>query len=319
VPYNLSPVGGPTNGWVTEGVVQEINITSGKVLFEWHSLDHVALSESYNPLPPLPTTKATAWDYFHLNNVSIDVDGNLLISARHTWTVYKLDRHTGAVIWRLGGKKTDFALGPGVRFAWQHNPIAVDDSTISIFDNESNGTPVLPYSRVIWVHHDDVNKTATLVRWFEHPDALSAPSQGNSEALDNSDTFIGWGALGRFSEIDENNNLLFDANVPPGYDTYRAYRATWTPDLHDKPTATGQIQGQGSTLVHAIWNGATQIVTWEVQDSSAHGGQKIVASAPWDGLDTAITVGQPLTSVRVIALDAHGNVLGRSPAAAIVH
>jgi hypothetical protein len=319
VPYNLSPVGGPTNGWVTEGVVQEINITSGKVLFEWHSLDHVALSESYNPLPPLPTTKATAWDYFHLNNVSIDVDGNLLISARHTWTVYKLDRHTGAVIWRLGGKKTDFALGPGVRFAWQHNPIAVDDSTIRIFDNESNGTPVLPYSRVIWVHHDDVNKTATLVRWFEHPDALSAPSQGNSEALDNSDTFIGWGARGRFSEIDENNNLLFDANVPPGYDTYRAYRATWTPDLHDKPTATGQIQGQGSTLVHAIWNGATQIVTWEVQDSSAHGGQKIVASAPWDGLDTAITVGQPLTSVRVIALDAHGNVLGRSPAAAIVH
>jgi hypothetical protein len=318
VPYDLSSVGGPTNGWVTEGIVQEINITTGKVLFEWHSLDHVALSESYNPLPASPTTKATAWDYFHINNVSIDVDGNLLISARHTWTVYKLNRQTGAVIWRLGGKKTDFTLGPGVRFAWQHNPIAVDGSTIRIFDNESNGTPVLPYSRVIWVNHNDTAKTATLVQWFEHPDALSVPSQGDSEALDNGDTFVGWGALGRFSEFDAYGNLLFDANVPPGYDTYRAYRYTWTPDLHDKPTATGQVQTQGSTIVHAIWNGATGIATWEVQDASSHGGQKIVTSAPWNGLDTAITVGTPLTSVRVIALDVHGNQLGRSPAAAVL-
>jgi hypothetical protein len=318
IPYDLSSVGGPTNGWVTEGIVQEIDISNGKVLFEWHSLDHVALSESYNPLPKAPTTKNTAWDYFHINNVSLDVDGNLLISARHTWTVYKLDRHTGAVIWRLGGKKTDFTLGPGVQFAWQHNPIAVDASTIRIFDNESNGTPVLPYSRVIWVQHDDVNKTATLVRSIEHPAALSAPSQGNSEALDNGDTFVGWGALGRVSEFDLYGNLLFDATVPSGQDTYRGYRYDWHPDLHDKPTATAQVQGDGSTIVHAIWNGATDIATWEVEDSSPGAGHKIVASAPWDGLDTAITVGGPKASVRVIALDIHGNELGTSPAAAIV-
>jgi hypothetical protein len=321
VPYDLSSVGGPTDGYVVEGVVQEIDIQSGKVLFEWHSLDHVALDESYNPLPPSPTTAAKAWDYFHINAVSLDVDGNLLISSRHTWTVYKLDRQTGAVIWRLGGKKSDFTLGEGVAFAWQHNPIAVDGNTIRIFDNESNGTPVLPYSRVIWVNHDDSAKTATLVRSFEHPDALSVPSQGDSQGLYNSDTFVAWGALGRFFEFDVRGNLLFDANVPPGYDTYRAYRFLWDGLPAGQPTATAQLQGNGSAIVHAIWNGASLVATWDVLDGSggpgnrglsSGGAQKQVATTSWNGLDTIITVNNPPTSIVVVAKDLAGRELGRS-------
>ncbi|MBV8280094.1 MAG: aryl-sulfate sulfotransferase [Verrucomicrobia bacterium] len=120
VPRDLSSVGGSARGQLIEGVVQEIDIASGRVIFEWHSLDHVGIEESYQPLP---TSSATAWDYFHLNAVSIDQDGDLLISARHTSTVYKIDRHTGSVIWRLGGKRSDFNLGLGVRFWYQHNPI----------------------------------------------------------------------------------------------------------------------------------------------------------------------------------------------------
>ena len=53
------------------------------------------------------------YDYLHLNSVEVDTDGNLLISARNTWTVYKVDRSTGAVLWRLGGKRSDFTIGPG--------------------------------------------------------------------------------------------------------------------------------------------------------------------------------------------------------------
>jgi Arylsulfotransferase (ASST) len=165
---------------VIDGIVQEIDIHSGRVPFEWHSLDHVALDESYDPLSAStpPTTASNAWDYFHINAVSFDTDGNLLLSSRHTWTVYKVNYQTGDIIWRLGGKNSDFQLGPNVEFAWQHNPIALDDNTIRIFDNESNGTPVLPYSRVIWVNHDDIAKTATLERSIEHPDALSASVTG---------------------------------------------------------------------------------------------------------------------------------------------
>jgi hypothetical protein len=270
----------------------------------------------------------------HINAVSVDTDGNLLISARHTSTVYKLDRRSGEIIWRLGGKKSDFALGSGLPFWYQHNPIATEPGVVRIFDNESNGIPVLPASRVIWVQEDLVTKTATLVRSIQHPDGLSAPSQGGSQALDNGDTFVGWGAVGRFSEFDPDGNLIFDANVPTGYDTYRAYRFAWEGEPGTKPTASAQLQN-GATVVDAIWNGATEVATWDVLDrshggsnhdalpagspnkASVNGGNDVVASAPWNGLDTTITVNQSLTAVIVVARDSKGQEIGRSPLAAV--
>jgi hypothetical protein len=308
VKRDLSSVGGPTSGLVTEGVVQEINIANGNVIFEWHSLDHIGLDESHLALPASATTP---WDYFHLNAVRVDEDGNLLIDSRHAWAAYRVDRHSGAVIWRLGGKKSDFVLGPNVQFAWQHNPTAVDHhGLVRIFDNESDGTPVLPYSRVIWVRHDDVKKTATLERWLKHPEGLSAPSQGNAQGLDNGDTFVGWGALPRFSEFDEGNNLVFDGAFPTGYNSYRAYRFEWVGEPDTRPTATAQRTSGGDTVVEAVWNGATEVARWDVVDASGH--RDPVASADWNGLDTTISVGEFLSSVVVVAKDRAGREIGRS-------
>ncbi len=259
VSHDLSSVGGPENGLVTDGVVQEIDIASGRVVFEWHSLDHIGLDESQSPVPASPTV---AWDYFHLNAVSLDEDGNLLVGARNTWAAYRVDRHSGAVIWRLGGTKSDFALGPDVAFAWQHNPTAADDRGL-VPGASSTTRPARrcsSYSRVIWVRHDDVRKTATLERWFKHPDNLSAGSQGNAEALDNGDTFVDWGALPRFSEFDRHDNLVFDAAFPAGYNSYRAYRATGgsvSPDT--LPTATEETTQDKRRTPSSTptWNGAT--------------------------------------------------------------
>jgi hypothetical protein len=324
VPQDLTAFGGPASGLVTEGVVQEIDVATGRVLFEWHSLDHIALDESHSPAP---TTSGAAWDYFHLNAVSVDEDGNLLIGARNTWAAYRLDRRTGEVLWRLGGTKSDFALGPDVAFAWQHNPTAVDHrGLVRIFDNEASPA-VLPYSRVIWVRHDDRNRTATLERWFKHPEGLSAGSQGNAQALDNGDTFVGWGQLPRFSEFDAEGQLLFDGALPSNYSSYRAYRFEWEGAPDTPPTATAESTGGGVT-VHAIWNGATEVARWEVLDGSAiandrgdgpgaqngddHYGAFPVASGPWSGLDTVIPVTAPLSSVVVVARDRAGRLLGRS-------
>jgi hypothetical protein len=309
IPYDLSPVGGPPNGKVTEGVVQEIDVATGRVLFEWHSLDHVPLDESHQPPP---ASASTAYDYFHLNSVNPDADGNLIISSRHTWTVYKLDRHTGAVLWRLGGKKSDFDLGPGVAFAWQHNPIVADGpDTIRIFDNESNGAAVLPYSRVIWVRHDDIRRTATLERWFKHPDGLLAASQGNSQALVNGDTFVGWGQVGRYSEFSPAGDLLLDAAFPANYDTYRAYRHEWIGEPETIPAVTAQAADSGTT-VHAIWNGATEVRHWEVLGGRTPRTLTRLTSAPWNGLDTAVAVPGTPAYVQVVALDLYGREIGRS-------
>jgi hypothetical protein len=228
VTADLSSVGGSRNAQVWEGSIQEIDVATGKIIFEWHSLGKVGFDESYWPLPD--SSIAAAWDYIHINGIALDDDGNLLLSARHTSTVYKLDRHTGAVIWRLGGKKSDFRLGPGAGFSFQHDPVMGGPNTLRIFDNEVNPKPVLPRSRVIWLKLDPLAKTATLIRSLDHPDHLSVLSQGSAQLLDNGNTFVGWGEPGRFSEFDANGRLIFDATLPKGYDTYRAYRFRWPPD-----------------------------------------------------------------------------------------
>jgi hypothetical protein len=125
-------VGGPKDGRVAQGIVQELEIESGEVLFEWHSLDHVGIDETYAKVDQIPGPDL---DYFHINSIEVDHDDNLIVSARSTFAVYKIDRETGEIIWRLGGKKSDFEMGPGTRFAYQHDARRQPDGTITIFDN----------------------------------------------------------------------------------------------------------------------------------------------------------------------------------------
>src|SRR5205085_1225728 len=104
---DLRSIGGPPNQTVINGVVQEIDIATGKVHFQWNSADHVPFSQSEQPLP---SSSSQPWDWFHINAVHLDTDGNLLIDARNTWTTYKVDRSSGAILWQLGGKASSFAL-----------------------------------------------------------------------------------------------------------------------------------------------------------------------------------------------------------------
>ncbi|HXP59037.1 MAG TPA: arylsulfotransferase family protein [Dongiaceae bacterium] len=307
VQTDLSSVGGPTSGAVDEGSVQEIDVATGAVLFEWHSLDHVELSESHYAYTPGQTAP---YDYFHINSVRLDTDGNLLISSRYMWTVYKVNRTTGAIIWRLGGKKSDFKLGSGCQFAFQHDAEAVDSSTLRIFDNESDGIAVLPYSRVILVHHDDAAMTANIVRTLVHPEGLSVYAEGNAQALANGDTFVGWGILGRISEFDSAGQLLFDAQEAPGFATYRAYRSQWVGAPATSPTAVALHNDDGTIAVHAIWNGATEVASWEVFGGDAPGALSLIMTAPWNGLDTAITIPGPVNEIQAVAISSAGAAIG---------
>ena len=160
---DLTSVGGAVDARLVEGIVQEVDITTNKVLFEWHSYKHVAPSESYRT----EVTPAGNVDYFHLNSIEVDTDGNLLVSARHTSTVYKIDRKSGQIIWRLGGKLNDFTMRPGASFAYQHDARRRADGTITLFDNSATEDPteqVAQYSRAIRLRVSETAKTATLVQ-----------------------------------------------------------------------------------------------------------------------------------------------------------
>jgi hypothetical protein len=232
---NLTSIGGPADQTVINGVVQEINIATGQVLFQWNSEDHVPFSQSEQPLP---ASASTPWDWFHINAVKLDTNGNLLIDARDTWTTYEVNPQSGNIIWQLGGKNSSFKLvaGPGQVldsageiFAWQHDPEALGNGVYTFFDNDSSGTPLLPYSRAVTVRLNPQNRTATLLASDNQPEGLSAPSQGNAQTTQDGNLVVGWGALPYFSEFSRTGSLLFNAEFPAGVNTYRAYQAQWPP------------------------------------------------------------------------------------------
>ncbi len=309
---DLSSVGGSTNGYVTEGVVQEIDVATGNVLLQWESLPAVALSESYAPVPAT-TSVNSPYDYFHVNSAKLDTDGNILVSSRHTWTVYKINRTTGAIIWRLGGKKSDFTLGPGLPFAWQHDVEAADAQTLRIFDNESDGTTVLPYSRALWVTHDDTTMTATIAKSIVHPQGLSAYAEGSVQDLPNGDAFVEWGILGRVSEFSPAGQLVFDASQANGFGTYRGFRFPWTAAPSTQPTATALQKADGTLVVEALWNGATNAASWQVLGGASTAALTTLATEPWNGFNTPITVPAAAT-IEVVALDSTGSVIATSAA-----
>jgi hypothetical protein len=232
---DLTSIGGPADQTVIDGVVQEVDIRTGRVLFQWNSADHVPYSASEQPLPASPSTP---WDWFHINAVHLAWDGSLLIDARDTWATYDVSPRTGNVNWVLGGKDSTFTVqaapgqtldSAGEIFAWQHDPEQVGWNTFTWFDNDSSGTPLLPYSRAVTVRLDYRDKTATLVSSDNQPEGLSAGSQGNAQTTRNGDLFVGWGALPYFSEFSPSGQLEFNAEFPAGVNSYRAYRLPWFP------------------------------------------------------------------------------------------
>jgi len=233
---NLTSIGGPADQKVFDGIVQEIDIRTGKVLFQWNSADHVPYRDSHEPLPG---SAAMPWDWFHINAVHLDTDGNLLINSRYTWTTYQVNRHTGKIIWELGGKQSTFKLtaapgqvldSAGEIFAFQHDPEAIGDNEYTFFDDESDGsTTLLPRSRVVTVKLDLATRVATLVKSFDQPEGLVAPAEGNAQTTGDGDLFVGWGELPYISEFSPSGRLLFNAQLPPGVSTYRAYRLPWHP------------------------------------------------------------------------------------------
>jgi hypothetical protein len=232
---DLTSIGGPADQTVIDGIVQEINIKTGKVLFQWNSADHVPYSASEQPLP---ASASTPWDWFHINAVKVAWNGSLLIDARDAWTTYDVSLRTGHINWQLGGKDSTFkeVAGPGQVldnaneiFAWQHDPQQVGPDEYTFFDNESSGTPELSTSRVVTVRLNFRTRVARLVSSIDQPEGLVAASQGNAQTTSNGDVVVGWGALPYFSTFSRSGTLLFNAEFPAGVNTYRAYQLPWTP------------------------------------------------------------------------------------------
>jgi hypothetical protein len=287
-----------------QAVVQEIDIATGLVLFEWHSLGNIALSESHARKP----RHGGAWDYVHANSVALDADGNFIVSARLTSAVYKISRRSGRILWRLGGARSDFRLGPGARFYSQHDARPQPDGTLTLFDN---GYPRRKRSRAVTLALDTGRMTATLKTTFTHPAGVLASTQGGVQRLANGNTFVGWGSQRYFTEYDATGRVVLDGRLARGGDSYRAYRFEWGGRPARRPAVAARRDGS-RLRVHVSWNGASGVASWQVWAGASPAALARVKGVPSTGFETAISVPTTAAVVQLRAYDGAGTLLGTS-------
>jgi hypothetical protein len=311
---NLSTVKGARDGTITDTAIQEIDMKTGLVRWEWHSLDHVAAEESETEA----STDATPWDWFHMN--SIDVEGagssrydDIFISARSTWAGYQLEGGSGRILWRLGGLKSSFKMGPGTETAWQHDGRILPGGDVTFFDDGSN-PKIHSQSRAVRIALDFKTHEARLVSAYTHANPpLLAASQGNMQTLADGNAVVGYGGVPAVSEYAPSGELLFDANLPYDMSFYRAFRFPWSGRPASPPAVLASLNNTGEeTIVHASWDGATEVAAWRVLAGKRTGPLTARATIPASGFESSTTLPEKYARVSVQALDSAGAVLGGS-------
>ena len=289
ITWDLTSVGGSENGWIFENTIQEINIETGELVFEWNASTHVGVNESYNTLPSDgASAEADPWDYFHINSIEKDRNGDYLISARVMDCLYKISGEDGSVIWRLHGKQSDFEIPDEVNFAFQHDARWLNDdlTRLSIFDNGPTAT--VSYSRGLLMNVNYDNMTVTLIQEFTNQAKTFAQFEGSLQAIDPSNEttnyFLGFGNQPFFTELDHQGNILLDVQFGKtnAVNNYRTYRQQW----EGKPSAKPDMHWyQDANSTYFSWNGATEVESWVVLTANASD------SATWTNVTVARRTG----------------------------
>lgn len=307
--YVTTPSGpGTVRRLVLDSVVQEIDIPTGLVLYQWDSLDHVPVSSSYQPAPRNPNHP---WDYFHVNAIQPQSDGSLVVSSRNDWAAYKISHQTGSIIWTLGGKDSTFKMGPGAQFAFQHDLRLRPGNLVTVFDDGAGPPAVHKQSRAETLRLDYRRRTATLAGQLQHRAALLAFYEGNDQLLAGGDQFVGWGQQPYLTEFNPRGQTVFDARFVGANSSYRAYRFSWT-GTPTRPPAVASAVHRGHTTVYASWNGATGVHSWRVLAGPRANALKPVATHGRTDFEVTVPLQGREAYVAAQALDSHGHVIGTS-------
>jgi Arylsulfotransferase (ASST) len=328
---NLSRYHGASDGIVNDSVVQEIDVKTGLVMWEWHAIGHIALSESHSAAS---SSASRPWDYVHVNSVDPGSAGDVLLSSRGTWALYDVGLRTGQVHWRLGGDRSSFRLGPGTRTYWQHDAEWQPGGLISVFDNGST-PPKEKQSRGLLLRPSTATHTVTLVHAYTNPHyTLLASSQGNLLNLSGvggpetskpgygtapapntaGNWLMGYGGLPNFTEYAASGHVLLDGTLGRNVQDFRTYLSPWSGHPTTAPSLAIASHAGGKLTVAASWNGATEVASWRVLAGASPSSLAPVASAGRSGFQTTVAVPVSSGYVAVQALSTTGAAIGNSPA-----
>ncbi len=314
LPMDLSRYGGAYNGAIIDSAVQEYDLKTGKLLYNWDVLRHVAPGDSQATLP----TNGFPWDAYHVNSIDLLGNGKMLVSLRNTWAVYLVDIATGKIEWTLGGRHSDFKFGPGAAFEWQHDVALRSATKVTLFDDHccqetGGGTYVSPTgaSRGLVLNLDQSARTATLAAQYSKGPGYDSQYMGSTELLPNGNVFVGWGSQPSFSEFDRTGKLALDVILPHPDLSYRTTLHQWVGQPLYPPVGAARVKA-GRTTVYASWNGSTQLAGWRVLAGPSAASLTPLNTVGKTGFETAIPIRQSQTVYEVQAVDATGHVLGTS-------
>ncbi|PLB46613.1 hypothetical protein P170DRAFT_466066 [Aspergillus steynii IBT 23096] len=332
VPADLTQWGArPGQQWIVDSLFQELDIETGELLFEWSSLEHVLPDEAILPINPGQAgsgyNSSDAWDYFHINSVDKDSDGNYLISARDACSVHKINGTSGEIIWRLAGKKSDFSLGPNADFCFQHHARFVsregDKEVISLYDNAAHGTEdgrghevhTHPFSQGKIIEVDTATWTASVVQAFQPPDGLLSKSQGSTQLLPNGNVIVNWGSEGALTEFRPDGTPIFHAYMDSGFlgdgvENYRGFRYNWT-GLPNEAPAIVSLENEQGTTIYVSWNGDTETKVWRFYNVvDEYGSREFLGESKRTGFETSLALsGIKLSAVSAEAIGVNGRIL----------
>jgi EmrB/QacA subfamily drug resistance transporter len=319
IPQDLSPYGGAYNGAMIDSAVQEYNLRTGKLLYNWDALKHIPLYESQATLP----TNGFPWDAYHVNSIALAGKDTFLVSMRDTWAAYLVNIKTGEIEWTLGGRKSDFKIGPGAEFQWQHDVKMQPGGIVTMFDDHccqltGGGTYVEASapSRGLALKLDEATHEARKVADYGAGYGIEADYMGDLQPLANGNVIVGFGSEPYFDEFSADGKPVLEGKFPTPNLSYRATLNPWVGEPLYPPAGAARSSG-GKLTVYASWNGATQVRSWRVLASSGAGAGSLsaVATVPKSGFETAIPLsGSDYQRFEVQALDGSGQVIGTSKA-----
>jgi hypothetical protein len=221
--------GGDPDATVVGLVIQELD-EDQNVIFQWRSWDHFSILDTDDSVVDLTSQYV---DYVHGNSLDVDSDTSLLLCSRNLNEVTKINRQTGDIIWRMGGKHNQFTFIDDNRgFALQHSANKLDNGNLILFDNGLIGTA--EYSRGVEYELDETDYTVRLIKEFKHDSNVMSLVTGHVQRLPNGNTLLGWGKnLENFvcTEYNSDGAVVNDLYSDDDVKSYRVYKFGWNPGI----------------------------------------------------------------------------------------
>ncbi|MCL5995571.1 MAG: aryl-sulfate sulfotransferase [Chloroflexi bacterium] len=298
---DMTAHGGKPDAKFTDYVVQELD-RSRNVVFQWRASEYLTYTETYADL-----TGANV-DPYHGNSIEVLPDGNFLISLRHFSQIIKLNRQTGDIIWRMGGRYNDFTFANDDGFSYQHDARWLPNGRMTVFDNGNQRSP--PFSRAVEYEVDETNMIVTRTWQYSHDPSIYGAYMGNAQRLPDDNTWIGWGGPRPIaSEVTPDGKLAQDIEIgTPGQLVYRWFKLPWKGDPETTPALVAKTEGMTTTLYYS-WNGATEVASYRIEAGKTKDDFELIKTQVRQGFETSTALSDNQMTAcyyRVTALDKAG-------------